>query len=284
MSTVVYLNGRYLPLAEATVPVEDRGFLFGDGIYEVVRAYAGRPFAMTAHLQRLRRSAGAIRLQLPATDLATVATELLARNDLSRSNATIYIQVTRGHPGPRVHAFPTTVVPPTVLVIARPLPALDPELWSQGVTAITCPDQRWGRCDIKAIGLLPNVLAKQQAVDAGVHEALLVRDGLVVEGATSNLFAVSGGEIHTHPADQRILAGVTRQAVIDQACRAGIPVHEQPISASELQAADEVFITSTISEVLGVVRIDGQTIGNGRPGPLTRNLHAALMALIHGGA
>nr|PZN45859.1 MAG: D-amino acid aminotransferase [Bacillota bacterium] len=272
---MVYLSGRFLPYGQAAVPVEDRGFLFGDGIYEVFRVYRGRPFRFQDHLERLTRSAREIRLDLPDLDWAAITGELLERNGLKGGDATVYLQVTRGAAAPRTHWFPPPGTPATVLMLARPARPVDPELVESGATAITHPDERWGRCDIKSINLLPNVLAKQRAVEAGAHEALFVRDGVVLEGASSNLFAVLDGRLVTYPRGPRILAGVTRGVVLELARELGIPVVEGPILVSDLDRATELFITSTTAEILPVVRVDGRPIGDGRPGPVTRALYTA---------
>lgn len=275
MSEVVYLSGRFLPYGQAAVPVEDRGFLFGDGIYEVFRVYRGRPFRFRDHLERLTRSAREIRLELPELDWAAITDELLERNGLKGGDATVYLQVTRGAAVPRTHWFPPPGTPATVLMLARPARPVDPELVESGVAAITHPDERWGRCDIKSVNLLPNVLAKQRAVEAGAYEALFVRDGVVLEGASSNLFAVLDGRLVTYPLGPRILAGVTRGVVLELARELGLPVVEGPIRVSDLDRATELFITSTTAEILPVVRVDGHPIGDGRPGPVTRALYTA---------
>lgn len=279
MPAVVYLSGRFLPYEQATISVEDRGFLFGDGVYEVCRVYRGRPFRFREHMERLVRSAREIRLPLPDLDWAGVTRELLEQNGLSGGEATVYIQVTRGAAAPRTHWFPPAETPATVLMIARPAKAPEPALVEQGASAITYPDERWGRCDIKSVNLLPNVLAKQKAVEAGAYEALFVRDGVVLEGSSSNLFAVIDGRVVTYPLGPRILGGITRQVALELAQELKYPTAEGPILLSDLDRATELFLTSTTAEVLPIVRVDGRPIGDGRPGPITRSLREAFMRL-----
>lgn len=273
MGEIVFLNGRFVPAEQATIHVEDRGNTFADGIYEVIRFYGGRPFEMEAHLTRLHRSAEAIRLPLPMTpdEFAQVGMELVARNGLEE--ASFYIQVSRG-PAPRRHVFPDNAQP-TVFMVARPVAPYGEELHANGVECISLEDRRWSFCHVKALALLPNVLAKQEATEAGAFEAILVRDGIVTEGTSCNVFAVSGRRLVTHPEGPFILSGVTRGLVMELARRLRIEVSEQPFTLSELKEADEVFLTSTIMEVMPVVRIDGQQVGRGVPGPCTRDLQEA---------
>jgi D-alanine transaminase len=272
MSLTVYLNGAFVPYEQASIPVEDRAFMLADGIYEVARVYGGRPFQMEAHLKRLARSARELRLPEPdLAELDRASRELLTRNNLSE--ATIYIQVSRGAYNPRTHAFPTGTVTPTVLIIARPAKAPE-EKWETGVKAITVPDQRWARCDIKSVALLPNVLAKQAATDAGAYEAIFVRDGFAIEGSSSNFFAVIDGEIWTYPACNYILRGITRDVVIESAREAGFSVREEGIPVAALSRASELWVTSTTTEVMPIVTIDGRPVGDGKPGPVGRAVHA----------
>lgn len=273
MEEIVYLNGQFVPYEEAHTHVEDRGNLFADGVYEVIRFYAGRPFEMDAHLARLERSAEAIRLPLPWTrdELSAAAGELLERNGLKE--ATLYLQVTRGV-ARRNHLFPSQAEP-TSFMIARSVQAIDPETRRRGVSCISLEDVRWKMCHVKSLALLPNVLAKQKARDAGAFEAILVRDGIVTEASASNVFAVSGKRLLTHPEGPFILSGITRKVVLELAERLRISVHEAPITLSELKEADEVFLTSTTIEVLPVTRIDGSPVGRGVPGPISLDLQEA---------
>lgn len=265
-----FLNGRFLPLAEATVSIEDRGFQFGDGVYEVIRTYRGRPFKLDAHLARLDRSAQAIDLRQPYPFERWVeyVTEGLRLCDFPETK--IYVQITRGT-APRDHAYAPDLQP-TVLMTFRELQPLNATFPSTGVAAMTMKDMRWGRCDIKSINLLANVLARQQAKKRGVFESILVRDGQVTEGAVSNVFIVQDGKLITAPEGAWILSGVTRQVVLELARHEGLMVQERYCSEQELFGATEVFLTGTTVEVLGVVHIDGKQIGKGQPGPVTLSL------------
>lgn len=277
MSLIVYLNGQYLPYEKASLPIEDRSFLLADGIYEVIRVYGGRPFTLNEHLTRLGRSAQ--ELKMPAPDLAQlqrVALELVAVNKLSE--ATIYIQVSRGAYNPRTHAFPSGPIEPTVLAIARPL-ADNSEKHQKGVKAITVPEVRWSRCDIKSVALLPNVMAKQQAAEVGAYEAIFVRDGYAIEGSSSNFMAVLDGEIWTYPLCNYVLGGITRGVVLKLARENGYTVKEQGIPLSALDRCSELWVTSTTSEIMPIVSIDGRQVGEGRPGPVANALNAKFMEL-----
>jgi D-alanine transaminase len=274
---LVYLNGEYLPLAEARVPVDDRGFLFSDGVYDVARVYDGRPFLLDAHLHRLTSGLAALAIADPGVaDFAAIADRLLDENQLRRAQATVYMQVTRGV-APRAHRFPADC-PPTVFLAAKPFKQHPPEFFREGVPAITYPDLRWARCDIKAIGLLPNVLANEAAHAAGAFEAIFLRDGVAIEGSHTNLFAVFDGELVTYPASNLILAGITRATLLEIAGAEGIAVQERPIFQDQLLRADEVFVSGTTTEVMPITRIDDRPVGTGRPGPVTRRLLEALLA------
>jgi D-amino acid aminotransferase len=265
-----FLNGRFLPLAEATISIEDRGFQFGDGVYEVIRTYRGQPFKLNAHLARLDRSAQAIDLRQPFSsdqwaDYVKEGLRLAAFPE-----AKIYVQITRGT-APRDHAYAPDLQP-TVLMTIRELQPLNAGIQANGVAVITMKDIRWGRCDIKSINLLANVLARQQAKDRGVFEAILVRDGQVTEGAVSNVFIVRDRNLFTAPEGAWILSGVTREVVLDLARHEGLTVQERYCSEQELLEATEVFLTGTTVEILAVVQIDGKPIGRGQPGPVTLSL------------
>jgi D-alanine transaminase len=270
MPTIACVNGRFLPIARATVSVEDRGFQFGDGVYEVVRSYGGRVFRLDAHLTRLVQSAQAIKLPLRYSLPQWRRLILRAYRMSGFADAKIYLQLTRG-PAPRDHGFPKTVRP-TVVITVRELGPLPPALRRDGVSAITVPDLRWGRCDVKSLNLLANVLAREEARAAGVFESILVRDGHVTEGAISNVFAVIRGTVSTSPTDPSILPGITRAATLDLVRAEGLPVAERSISVHELRAADEVFLTGTTIEIVPVVSLDGSKVGSGEPGPVTRRL------------
>jgi D-alanine transaminase len=275
---LVWLNGEFLDFASAKVSVEDRGFQFGDGVYEVVRVYDGQPFALGPHLARLHQSLSAIELEIPLSnqELIAIARELMARSGLKE--AELYLQVTRGV-ARRYHLFPTGVSP-TIVMTIRPVRVVPEELRGNGIVVKTFPDERWGRCDIKSINLLPNVLAKEHAHRAGAHEAILVRDGLVTEGTSSNVFVFHNGELATPRIDPRILTGVTRGLVLKIAQEKNYQTVERDVSLQELKAATEVFISSTVMELLAVVAIDGVPVGDGKPGPVFRDLYAAYRATV----
>lgn len=276
MSTV-YLNGEYLPHDEARVSVDDRGFLFADGVYEVSPAYRGAFFRMDGHLERMRRGLRELRIDFDPSDLPAMHLRLLAENGLEDEEVSIvYVQVTRGV-APRTHAFPTGTVEPTVYAFAKPYRRPAPDAWGKGFEAVTYPDRRWARVDIKTIALLPNVLAQQAAADAGVADALLVRDGIALEGAHNNFFAVFDGTVVTHPASNVILHGITRDYVLELCRETETPVEERPIQLEELADADEAFFTGTTTEVRPCVKIDGRPVGDGRVGPVARRLFDAFL-------
>jgi len=272
--TTIYLNGKYMPLEQAMVSVEDRGFLFGDGIYEVVRFYGGRPFRLEAHLQRLHRSAKGTRMPLSAavSDLPSIIERVWAETKLE--NGEIYIECTRGSAHPRNHSFPAEANP-TLLVMPVPLRPPSKSALTLGVATITVPDIRWHRCDIKSIMLLPSAMAKQQARENDAHEAIFIRSGVVTEGASTNIFSVIKGTLRTHPANEAILAGITRQVVLELAVELGQDVREESFTRDQMYGADEVLLVSSTNEVLPITRIDGHMIGEGRPGPVTMRLRKA---------
>ncbi len=265
---VVYFDGRYVPKSEARVSPDDRGFLLGDGIYEVAAAYDGRFVALDRHMDRLRRSLKESRIDHTIADpLETVFHELLDRNGFSESGkAMVYLQITRGV-APRSHAFPKSAPRPTVYAYGAPFP--DMGNLAAGTGAITRPDLRWSRCDIKVISLIANVLANQEAKEAGAFEAILIRDGFALEGTHTSFFAVKDEVIRTAPLSNFILPGITREITIEAVLRAGIEVVESPIPASELKGMDELFITGTTTEVVPIVKLDGRPVGSGEPGPVT---------------
>ena len=275
---VVYLDGRYLPRSAAMLSVEDRGTLFGDGVYEVVRYYGGRPFALAAHRQRLQRSLEGICLTPPpdAGRLGEISEELLSRNGWSDARA--YWQITRGA-APRELPFPTRTRP-SVLVMAHPLEVLDPAAALPRWRAVLAEDTRWRDCWIKSLMLLPNLLAHNRALEAGADAAIFQRDGVLTEATNANFFAVRSGALWTHPSDGRILGGVTRDAVIGLAREMGIEVREQGVHTEELPAIDEAFLTGTTTHVAPIVSIDGQTVGDGGAGSITRRLHEAFAAYV----
>jgi len=274
----VFLNGELVEREQALVPVDDRGFLFGDGVYEVVRAVDGSLYEAERHWRRLARSLDGTEITPPAgldaAALDALAQQLLDENGLAAGDALVYLQITRGA-APRTHHFPPATTRPTVFASAGPF-SPPHALRARGASAITHPDLRWARCDLKTVNLLPNVLAKQHAVAAGADEAVLVRDGMVTEGSSTNVFAVIAGELRTHPASNHILPGVTRDVVIELAGQLGVPVRELPVPVEELREATELFLTSTTNDVMPVVRVDGRPVGSGEPGPVAGRLYAAL--------
>ena len=275
----VYLNGQYLPQEHATVSVMDRGFLFGDGVYEVIPVYDRHPFRLAEHLRRLQQSLDGIRLASPhsASEWTTLVQGIVAHcdwNDLG-----VYLQVTRG-PGPRDHVFPAQAHP-TVLLMPLQLSAPAPDLVEHGVAAITAQDNRWLRCDLKATSLLANVLLRQLSLDAGCAETILLRDGWLMEGAASSVFIVRDGVILAPPESNLILPGVTYEVVLEIAREQGLPHAVRPVSEAELRSADEVWITSSTKEVMAVTRLDDQPVGDARPGPVFRRVLAAYQAYKH---
>ena len=278
MPDIGFVNGRFMPLNEATVSVEDRGFQFGDGIYEVIRTYHGKPFQLDAHLARLERSAKAIELPLPwnIQQWATHVREGITRSGYAESK--VYLQLTRGA-APRDHVFPVSAQPTAVMTV-REMKPMDPTLQASGVAVMTMNDWRWGRCDIKSVNLLPNVMARQKAKQAGAFEAVFVHRGQVTEGAVSNVMVVKAGRVLTAPEGERILSGVTRTIVLELARKEGLPVEERFVSLDELLRADEIFLTGTTVEVLPVIRVDGKPVGSGKPGPVTLKVQAAFQRFV----
>jgi D-alanine transaminase len=283
---LVYLNGQFLPMAEARVPVMDRGFLFGDSVYEVIPVYGGRLFRLAHHLDRLDNSLAAIEMANPIAREEWKA--LLGRLVGQRpgEDQSVYLQVTRGPADKRDHAIPP-VISPTVFAMTNPLLPIDAAVAAEGIAAITLPDLRWLRCDIKATTLLANVLARQRAKEHGAVEAILLRDGLALEGAASNLFVVKEGLLVTPPKSVNVLPGITRDLVLELAAANGIPHAEAAIPESDLGVADEILLTSSTREVMPVSRLDGRPVGSGRPGALWRRidgLYQAYKARVRQGA
>jgi len=274
---VAFLDGRFLPLAEARISPLDRGFLFADAVYEVLPVYGGRPFRCAEHIARLERSLGEIGMRPPHEPAGWVELfeELVARN--GGGDMYIYLQVTRGADSLRNHAIPPALAP-TVFMMAAPLPALESDLLTRGATAITLPDARWKRCDIKSTALLPNVLAKTAAAAAGAMEAILVADGRVREGASSSILVVAGGALRAPPESHAILPGTTRDLVFELAARAGIEVRIGPVSEAGLRDADEILIGFATRGILPITRLDGRPVGGGRPGPVWRRLYELFLA------
>jgi D-alanine transaminase len=271
-------NGTFMPREDVRISFEDRGYYFGDGVYEVFRIYNGMLYEKEAHLRRLERSAREIRLPLPFAldEISEMIHALVEKENVA--DGILYLQITRGV-APRSHLFPEQTAP-TLLAyckpVARPVQAME-----QGISAITIPDLRWLRCDIKTLNLLPNTLAKQEAADRGADEAILHRDGTVTECSASNIMLVKNGIIRTHPANHLILHGITREVVLRLSRRLEIEVEERPFSLDEMAQADELFITGTTVEITPIIAVDDRPVGTGVPGPVTRTLQEAFSETIH---
>jgi D-alanine transaminase len=288
MSRIAYVDGRYVPHRYASVSIEDRGYQFSDGVYEVVAVLGGCLIDEEQHLDRLERSLSELRIRRPIgrAALRLVMREMIRRNRV-RGSGTLYLQITRGV-APRNHAFPAQS-DPVLVMTARALPPFDFDAARRGIKVISAPDERWRRPDIKSVSLLPNVLAKQRAVDCGAFEAWLLDEaGMVTEGTASNAWIVSSsGTVVTHSADRAILSGITRAAVLRLAAEHGLDLAERPFSLAEAKRAREAFLTSTTSWVKAVVCIDDTRIGDGNAGPLTMRLldwYCAYVAANNGGA
>lgn len=278
--TTVYLNGAYVPKAEATISPDDRGFLLADGVYEVTPFYQGVPFGLDRHLARLKAGLTWMRIDVDVDGLVDVHRELITRNGLDDADRSlVYLQITRGA-APRTHYFPETDVEPTLYAFAKPWSRPANEVWTRGFRAATVADRRWSRVDIKTICLLPNVLAFQEAKDAGADDAVLVRDGVAIEGAHQNFWAVFDGVAVTHPKTNHVLPGVTRGILLEEARGAGIPTEERPIQIEELRHADEMFFTGTTGEVRPISELDGRRVGTGRVGPVTQALSDVFLARV----
>jgi D-alanine transaminase len=269
---MIYLNGEFMPLEQARVPVLDRGFIFGDGVYEVIPVYSRHPFRLAEHLRRLQASLDGIRLSNPHDDAewTRLVRRLIELNE--PEDQSLYLHVTRGV-AKRDHAFPSGVAP-TVFMMSNALVTPPRDQVEKGVGAITATDNRWLRCDIKAIALLPNVLLRQLAVDAGCVEAVLLRDGIMTEGAASNIFVVKDGILLAPPKNNLMLPGITYDVVLELAQADGIKHEVRPVRESELRGADEAWLTSSTKEVLAIVMLDGKTVGAGIPGQLFRRVYA----------
>ena len=269
---IVYLHGSFMPIDQAHVPVLDRGFIFGDGVYEVIPVYSRRPFRLQEHLRRLQHSLNGIRLENPHSDQewADLITQLIARND--GEDQSVYMQITRGV-AKRDHAFPPGIKP-TIFMMSNPMTMPQPELRATGVSVITAPDNRWLRCDIKATSLLPNVLLRQLAVDAGAVEVLLLRDGFLTEGAASNIFVVQNGTLLAPPKNHLMLPGITYDVVIELAVANNIRCEVRPVSEHEVRTAQELWQTSSLREVIPITVLDGKPVGDGKPGPLFKKMYA----------
>ncbi|WP_019851304.1 D-amino acid aminotransferase [Desulfitobacterium sp. PCE1] len=278
---IAWVNGKFSSLQEAQIPFLDRGYFFGDGVYEAVKVCEGKLFALKEHLERFERSMKEIRITPPKTTEEFAALVLESVEKAGILNAMVYLQVTRGV-GPRIHAFLPESEPMVTLFVA-PMASAEEKVREDGVSCIIVPDERWARPHIKTLNLLPNVLAKQAAAEQGAYEAILVLGtepggGLITEASSSNVAAVIGGKVVTPPLNGRILPGVSRAIMLETAREAGIEVEEREITLEELRGAEEIMLTSTGCEVLGVGKLDGVTVGKGGAGPITRRLYEIFMA------
>jgi D-alanine transaminase len=270
----VYLNGSFIDHAQAAIPVDDRGFLFADGVYEVIRIYDGQPFLSAPHMRRMRAGLAALRIDdTVVTEADDALHELIERNGVA-GDGIVYIQVTRGT-APRKHAFPPDGVRPNLYMFAKPFAQYPSEYFEVGVAAVTVPDTRWSRCDIKAIALLPNVLANQHAHERNAFEALFIRDGVLIEGSHSNLFAVLDDTLITYPSCNYILTGITRAVVLEMAAELGIPTAEAPLYTDRLGDVREMFVSGTTTEIMPIRMLDGLPVGEGRRGPVTERIQQA---------
>jgi D-alanine transaminase len=272
-----YLDGRFLPLDQARISPLDRGFLFGDGAYELIPVYSRRPFRRDEHLARLQQTLDGIRLANPLSgdEWRAVIDRLVA--EAPAADQSIYLQVTRGADTKRDHAFPPGVAP-TVFAFSAPLVTTPEAVRERGIACITVVDSRWLHCNLKTLALLPNVLLRQQAIDEGAVEAILLRDGFLTEGAASNIFVCRDGVLLAPPKDHRLLPGITYDVVLELAARHGMPHAVREIAADELKRADEVWMTSSTKEVLPVTTLDGRPVGTGVPGPMARQMYAWYVA------
>jgi len=272
MTDIVYLNGKFLPIDEAYVPVLDRGFIFGDGVYEVVPVYSKHPFRLAEHLRRLQYSLDKVRITNPHSDAewTQLVNEIVKRND--GNDQSVYFQITRGV-AKRDHAFPKGVTP-TVFMMSNPLVTPSPALVDSGVACVSAEDYRWLNCDIKSVSLLGNCLLRQLSADVGATETILFRDGKLTEASSSNVFIVKNGVVLTPPKDNLVLPGITYDVVLEIARAREFELEVRAVSEAEVRSADEIWVTSSTKEVLAVTTLDGKPVGDGRPGTLFRRMHA----------
>jgi len=274
LTMTIYLNGTFMPITEAKVSVMDRGFIFGDGVYEVIPVYSRKAFRLEEHLHRLQHSLDGIQQSNPHSNAewSSILNELITRNE--GEDQYLYLHITRGVAN-RNHAFPNPAVSPTVFMMSSPLPAPPTTLLESGVGAVTAPDNRWLRCDIKAIALLPNVLLRQMAVDADCAESILIRDDeFMTEGSASNIFVVKGGKLLAPPKNNLMLPGITYDVILEIAAANSIPHDIRKIMKTEVFNADELLLTSSTKEVLAITQLDGKPVGTGKPGAMFAKLHS----------
>ena len=268
---IVYLNGQFLPLEDAKIPVLDRGFIFGDGVYEVIPVFHGKAFRLEHHLTRLESNINAIKIKNPHSkkEWTSIINDVISRNN--PTDQSVYLQVTRGI-AKRDHKFPEDTRP-TVFIMSNPLKHVPEEELENGVTAITLDDIRWQYCHIKSIALLPNILLRQQAVEQNASEAILIRDGMITEGAASNIFTVKDGIIYTPPKSGCLLPGITRDLVVELAATHGMTCREEAISEEALQQVDEIWLTSSTKEILPITRLNNTPVGDGKPGTVWKTMY-----------
>ena len=268
---MIYLNGSFIPIEDARISVLDRGFIFGDGVYEVIPVYSHRPFRLAEHLCRLQKSLDGIQLKNPYTDIewTKLVEQIIASNE--GDDQYLYLHITRGV-APRDHSFPKGVIP-TVFIMSTPLVVASEELIVTGVSAITANDNRWLRCDIKAISLLPNVLLRQMAVDSDATETLLLRDGFLTEGSASNIFVVKNKLLLVPPKSHLMLPGITYDVVLELADNYQIPYEIRDIPENDLRTADEILLTSSTKEIMSITLLDGKKVGSGKPGEIFTQMH-----------
>jgi len=277
---IAYFNGQFMQKDEVRISPDDRGFLFADGVYEVIRVYNGKLFRAEDHLERMTRSLGELRIRgVNVPEFRDISEELIRENHLDKEGAVVYIQITRGATFPRKHVFPEEDTPPTLYAFAAPF-ASPLQQWEEGVKIILVSDIRWTRCDIKTVSLLPNALGNQQAKENGAAEAVFVRDGVITEGSHTNFAAVSEGQLLTFPECNYILPGITRKVVLELCGELDIPVREFPVFEKDLKNADECMILGTTTEVMPVVQVDDRMVGDGKPGQITMKLHHAFRRLV----
>lgn len=268
------MNGEFLDQKEAAVSVADRGFVFGDGVYEVTRVVNGKFFQEQEHLDRLDEGLEGLKINLNRdvrNSIPEISRELIKRNDNTKGEATVYLQITRGAAFPRSHTFPDPEVPATVYLSSG---TFNPhkKLHEMGVEVITVPDVRWTRCNLKTINLLPNTLARQQAKESGANSAVMIRDGVITESPNANIFAVKAGTLYTFPASNYILNGITRRVVIDIAKNLNIPLVTEPVRRDDLYELDELFFTGTTTDIQPIIKADGRNIGSGKPGEIVQSI------------
>ncbi|MEN8117510.1 MAG: D-amino-acid transaminase [Bacteroidota bacterium] len=278
MSGIVYLNGEFINKEDAKISPDDRGFIFADGVYEVIKYYHGKPFRFQNHIERLKHSLAELNISYPViNDLETVSMDLIDRNSLQEKHAGVYIQITRGvHK--RIHSFPEGIKP-TIYAFAYNLPS-NRENLDNGIKVITAEDIRWTRCDIKSVSLLPNVMLFNKAIESGAGECILIRNGFVTEAAHSSVLGIKNGTVITHPSSNLILPGITRKVILEICAQNDIPIEERPLTENELYEMDEVIIAGTGNEITAAIQVNDKLIGNNKPGEITRLIQRKFFELV----